>query len=147
MIRRATLADTIAVMSLLRAAHEQSNMAGLFDFDPVVVERNMFVAHLNAPDSLVLVHDVNGTAQGILIAFASAYPYCGAYKLGIEVVIWINPKHRGSAWQKMRREYEAWAKERGCKAVTFSSKSDPRFAILLERSGYAPIETHYMKAL
>lgn len=146
MIRLATLNDRIPVLDLLSAAHSESSMFELFEFDAALVGRNMFDAHLQSEDSLVLVHDVDDVARGVLIARAQPYPY-GDIKLGYEIAIWVDPQHRGSAWQKMRREYEAWAKGKGCNVVTFSGKKDPRFARLLERSGYAPVETQYLKAI
>lgn len=108
--------------------------------------RDQFLSHLSSPSSLCLVHEIDGIAQGIFVATASDYP-SAPIRIGIEVVSWIEPDHRGRAWFQMKRQFEEWAKEKGCRITSLSSKSDDRFAKAIERDGYEYVEQHFVKVL
>jgi hypothetical protein len=92
------------------------------------------------------VHDVDGEARGIFVGMASDYP-SAPIRIGVEVVSWVDREYRGRAWLQMKRQFEAWAKERGCKITSLSSKSDERFAKAIERDGYEYVESHFVKVL
>lgn len=146
-IRRATIADTVAVLDLLRAAHDAAAADQLYAFDAGIL-RSQFHQHLASAMSLCLVHDVAGIARGVFVAFAADYPK-GRVRGAIEWVRWIDPGHRGNAWFEMRREFERWAAEQNCKfsALTVAEQTDPRFVDSLTRQGYRPFETHYLKMI
>lgn len=145
MIRLANVGDTARVVEMLAAAHPVSAMAQYVEFSPAMA-RDQFHSHLANSASLCLVHDVGGVAQGIFVAAASDYP-SAPIRIGIEVVSWVEPDHRGSAWAKMKRWFEAWAKDKGCKITSLSSKSDERFSKSIERGGYKYVESHFVKVL
>lgn len=145
MIRLANVGDTARVIEMLANAHPVSALAAYVEFSPSMA-RDQFHAHLASPSSLCLVHEVDGTPQGIFVASASDYP-SAPIRIGVEVVSWIEPDHRGRAWFQMKRRFEAWAKEKGCRITSLSSKSDARFSKAIERDGYALVESHFVKIL
>lgn len=142
MIRRATLNDTLPVLSLLREAHSAA-LAKFFEFDAAMAERQ-FTTHLASPESICLVYEADNEPRGIFVGVATNYP-SGPVKLAIEVVFWVSPQYRGSAWIRIMREFETWAADNGCAFTSISSKQDERFSSALERRGYAPAETHYLR--
>lgn len=142
MIRRATLDDTLPVLALLRDAHEAA-LAKFFEFDSAMAERQ-WNTHLASPESICLVYEIDGIPRGVFVGAAANYP-SGPVKLAIEVVFWVSPQHRGSAWIRIMREFEAWAATKDCAFTSISSKQDERFSTALERRGYAPAETHYLR--
>lgn len=141
-IRKATVDDTIPVLELLREAHEAA-LAKFFEFDSAMAERQ-WMTHLASTESICLVHDVGGEPRGVFVGAATNYP-SGPVRLAIEVVFWVSPQYRGSAWLRIMREFESWAKDKGCAFTSVSSKQDERFSTALERRGYAPAETHYLR--
>lgn len=144
MIRRATVDDTLPVIALLREAHEAA-LSKFFEFDVAMAERQ-WNAHLASEESICLVYDVDGVPRGVFVGAATNYP-SGPVRLAIEVVFWVSPQYRGSAWIRIMREFEAWAKAKGCAFTSISSKQDERFSTALERRGYAPAETNYLRAV
>lgn len=144
MIRQANVGDTLPVIALLREAHE-SALSKFFEFDAAMAERQ-WNAHLASAESICLVHEVDGVPRGVFVGAATNYP-SGPVRLALEVVFWVTPQYRGSAWLRIMREFEAWAKRKGCAFTSISSKQDERFSTALERRGYAQAETHYLKAV
>lgn len=142
MIRRAKLDDTLPVLDLLREAHAAA-LYKFFEFDTKMAERQ-WMAHLVSQESICLVYEVDGIPRGVFVGTATNYP-SGPVRLAIEVVFWVSPQHRGSAWLRIMREFEAWAKDKGCAFTSISSKQDERFSTALERRGYAPAETNYLR--
>lgn len=153
MIRRATKDDTIAVLALLKDAHQGSGLAELggvrgFRFPYVHdVARQQFHHHLASKDSACFIFtDADDWARGILIGAATNYQN-GPIRIAAEVVFWVDEKFRGAAGRLLVNEFEKWAKAVRCDFTDITSKRDPRFGHWLGRRGYHPIETHYLKAL
>ena len=144
-MRPANVGDTARVVEMLAAAHPVSVLAKYVEFSPEMA-RDQFHSHLASPSSLCLVHEVDGIPQGVFVAASHDYP-SAPIRIGVEVVSWIEPSHRGRAWFKMKRWFEKWAKERGCRIASLSSKSDDRFEKAIERDGYEFVEAHFVKAL
>ena len=151
MIRFAAAGDKEQVIRLLQEAHsgggfnDPHGFTGLvFPFDPAYAER-LFLAHL-VGRTLCIVHDVDGVAQGVLMA-AVAEDALSSTIIGRETVWWVNPAHRGWAAFQMLDAYEAWARELGCAAAGMAEKSDPRSADLYTRRGYCPADVFQLKAL
>lgn len=151
-MRAATVGDKTAIIRLLKESREGAGFGSsdgptgfVFPFDPAYAER-LFLAHL-APRRLALVHDVDGTAQGVLLAAAFEHAF-GPVCLAKETVWWIDPAHRGIAAMRMLDAYEAWVADQGC---TFASMAgmgeDPTVRKLYERRGYRAAELHFLKAL
>lgn len=145
MIRLANVGDTARVVEMLAAAHPISPLAPYVDFSPAMA-KDQFHFHLSSSSSLCIVHDVDGVAQGVFVATAANYP-SAPIRIGLEVVSWIEPAHRGRAWFKMKQWFERWSKKQGCRIASLSSKSDERFVQSIERDGYRIAESHYVKVI
>lgn len=150
MIRPGVMADRTRAIDLLRDSHVSAGFDGgegfVFPFDVVYAAR-LFVAHLQAPRSYCLVHEVSGRAQGVLLAIAYEHPF-GPVWLARETVWWIDPAHRGRAAMAMLDAYEAWAKQQGCAFAGMAGMGDdPDVARLYLRRGYRRAETHFLKAI
>lgn len=85
-------------------------------------------------------------AQGVLMAMPFDHPF-GAGKWAKETVWYIAPEARGRAALRMLEAYEAWAREHGCAAIGMASLATNDVSKIYERRGYAPAETHFVKAL
>ena len=151
-VRKAVASDRDRVVILLRDSregagfHDPAGLTGFtFPFDPAYASR-LFDLHLSHAQALCLVLDIEGRAQGVLMAWASEHPF-GPVKLARETVWWIDPAHRGRSAIQMLDAYEAWAfKEAGCQFAGMAGMGDdPVVAKLYERRGYARAETHFLK--
>lgn len=153
MIRKAVLSDKNRIIELLRDSRigagfdSADGQTGLvFPFSEAYAER-LFVRYLRGGFNLCLVHDVDGTAQGVLMAHAFDYDL-GPLWLAQERLWWIDPAHRGSAAQRMLDAYENWALEKGCKYAGMAGMGkDPIVMKLYQRRGYVVAETHCLKSL
>jgi GNAT superfamily N-acetyltransferase len=154
MIRRALLSDSHRAVELLRDSrvgagfNSADGVSGfVFPFDPIYAER-MFLRYLAGGPLLALVHDVDGVAQGILLAHSFEHEF-GPVWLAQERVWWIDPAHRGgTAAVKMLTAYHDWARSKGCKFAGMGGMgADPAVGGLYERCGYQPAETHFLKPL
>lgn len=145
MVRLASVRDIPRVVELMTGAHKATPLADLVEFSPGLADRQLR-QHLASVSSLCLVHEADGVVQGLFVGMACDHPNV-PLRMAIEVVSWIDPAYRGKAWLQMKRWFEGWAVEQGCKACSFSSKSDLRFEAMLARSGYRLAESHYLKAL
>jgi hypothetical protein len=128
--------DTPRVMELLTDAHPRSPFAKYADFCPDMA-RASWLAHLGSSRSLCLVYQPVDTVQGVFVTQVVDHPSI-KLRLGVEVVKWIDPAHRGRAWFKMLRWSERWQAGLGAKISTISDLKCP---------GYAVAETHYVKVL
>jgi len=154
MIRRATISDKSRAIELLRDSRLGAgfdNPAGetgfVFPFVPEYAER-LFLNHVRGPYVFCIVHDVDGVAQGILMAAANEHPF-GPVWIARESLWWIDPAYRGgSTAVRMLDAYEQWAAAQGCRFVGMAGMgNDPVVAKLYQRRGYGRAETHYLKAL
>lgn len=150
MIRAATRSDIARAIELLRASHQAAGFAGAgcftFPFVESYAER-LFAQHIEMMNGCALVHDVGGTAQGLLLAIAHEHPF-GPVWLASETVWWIDPAHRGRSAFAMLDAYEAWAHGKRCSFAGMAGMGDdPVIAKLYERRGYVKAETHFLKAV
>jgi GNAT superfamily N-acetyltransferase len=153
MIRRAIETDRARVITLLEASRagagfdRPEGLTGfVFPFSPAYAER-LFWRYLRAPKAMFIIHDVDGLAQGLLMAHAFEHDF-GPVMVAQERVWWIDPEHRGSAAARMLNSYEEWAKNLGCKFVGMAGMGeDPVVGELYKRRGYRVAETHYLKAI
>lgn len=154
MIRPAKPSDKNRVIELLRDSRvgagfdRADGISGFtFPFDPAYAAR-MFSYHTSTASAVCFIHDVDGTAQGVLMGVAFDHPY-GPVRVSKDSVWWIDPAHRGgTAAIRMLDAFEAWAKERGCQFGGVAGMGDdPIISRLLERRKYKPAEVHFLKAL
>lgn len=147
-VRPAAMCDQSRVIALLRNYYE----AGLertpfkFEFEPAYAAR-LFTGYAGNKDACCLLLDVDGVAQGILMAAAYMHQFA-AVKIASETLWWIEPQHRGPHARRMLDAYDDWARSRGCKyAGVAALQADAGVLRLYRRSGYQLAETHFLKAL
>ncbi|MBR0962259.1 GNAT family N-acetyltransferase [Bradyrhizobium japonicum] len=152
MIRSGTISDTARAVELLRDSHAAAGFDGTgasgFEvaFETSYAER-LFVQHLEMMNGCALVNDIQGRAEGILLAVAHEHPF-GPVWLASETAWWIDPEHRGYSAFAMLDAYEAWARGKGCRFAGMAAMGDdPVIARLYERRGYVRAETHFLKAV
>lgn len=153
MIRPAVVSDRTRIVQLLKASREGAGydradgLTGfVFPFDPAYADR-LFRAHLDQPRACCVVLDVDGSAQGVLMATAGEHPF-GPVMLARETVWFIDPAYRGPAAIRMMDAYERWAQSLGCTYIGMAGMgADPDVAKLYLRRGYRVAETHFLKAL
>lgn len=151
-VRQARPSDLQRVVRLLRNSHAAAGFADSsnpmkYPFVAAYAVRT-FVDHLHGgDDAFCVVLDVDGIAQGMLLAKAFDYEL-GPVRVAKETVWWVEPSHRGKAASRMLDAYEAWAAGRGAIAVGMAAlEAAPRAGAIYSRRGYLPTETHYLKAL
>ena len=99
------------------------------------------------PHRLCLVHDVEGTTRGVLMAVAAEHPF-GPVRVARETVWFIERAYRGLAAVKMLDDYESWARGEGCQFIGMAGMGDdPDVGQLYRRRGYAVAEPHFLKAI
>lgn len=154
MIRTATLADKTQIIRLMKNSRVGAGFdrtdgptGFTFPFDPAYAER-LFFNYLNQPRRLSLVNDIDGIAQGILLAHAFEHDF-GPTWLSQERLWWIDPAHRGlCAATKMLDEYERWSRSLNCRFAGMAGMGDdPIVSVLYRRRGYRVAETHFLKVL
>ena len=153
MIRPANPSDRDGVIRLLKAFHAEAGLADgsgptgfSVPYSAAFAER-LFRLHVEHPDGICLVLDVDGRACGVLMATASEHPF-GALRIAKETIWWIDPTHRGRAAIRMLDAYDEWARKRGCAFAGMAGLGgDPAVGRLYERRGYLAAETHFLKRL
>lgn len=138
-VRRAAPKDRLAVIGLLKESHAAAGFN--FPFSAPHADL-LFRQHLER--GIVLV--AGTPAQGVLMALTFDHPF-GAGKWAKESCWYIAPQARGRAAIRMLDAYEAWARQQGCTAIGMASLASNDVSKIYERRGYAPAETHFVKAL
>lgn len=87
-----------------------------------------------------------GLPAGILMAHAFDHPF-GAGMCSFETVWFIADNARGRGSLRMLDAYEDWARSLGCVYACMASLAINDVSRIYTRRGYAPVETHFMKAL
>ena len=138
MIRCAT-ADVIAAMvTLTGELHHAARIPGSCEPDVVAGTLAALIQH-----GLVLVVDVDG-----IVGFLAAERARTSVSRQ-----WVAVEHgwycRTPGWGlRLLSAYEAWARDSGCSLSRLSSPAgDERVAGILARSGYAAVETAWVKGL
>lgn len=152
-VRHGEARDLIRVVKLLRDSREAAGFGDAsgpsgftFPFVPAYAAK-LFELHMAHEDGCALVLDVEGQAEGVLLALAHEHPF-GPVRMARETVWWIDPGHRGRGAIKMLDAYEAWAAERGCVFAGMAGMGrDPDVGKLYRRRGYRTAETYFLKPL
>ncbi|WP_421581137.1 GNAT family N-acetyltransferase [Shinella sp. M31] len=143
-VRRAALSDKIRVLMMAKAFHGVSGAP--FPFSAPHADA-IFCASVEQANRLCLVLDVNGVAEGVLVAEAGQHLF-GDFSFASELVWWIEPPYRGRMAARMVNEYEVWAKAQGCTFAQLAGLGgNPAVGRLYERCGYTAAERHYLKSL
>ena len=142
-VRFARNSDAGAAVELLKHSHAAARWT--FPFDPVRAH-SLFSHHMQSEKACVLVLESGGAVSGLLMAGVFDHPF-GAGLCAHETVWFIAEEARGRCSLNMLDAYEAWAKEQGCAVICMASLAVNDVSRIYTRRGYAPVETHFMKAL
>ena len=149
MIRTATHQDKPRAVEMLQAfaASLRPQLGDAVDLFGVEQAEHKFLSHLRGDFTFALAYEVDGVAQGLLLARAFQHDFVPVW-LAKEMAWWIEPAHRGRVAARMLDIYERWAHLRNCRfAGMVGMGEDPEIAKLYRRRGYGGAETHYLKAL
>ncbi|MEJ8308817.1 GNAT family N-acetyltransferase [Agrobacterium larrymoorei] len=142
-VRHARNSDAGVVVELLRQSHAAARWK--FPFDPMRAH-SLFCAHEQSAHTAAIVMEYRGSPAGILMAHAFDHPF-GAGMCSFETVWFIAEEARGRGALKMLDAYEDWARDIGCVYACMASLAINDVSRIYTRCGYAPVETHFMKAL
>lgn len=135
----ASFDDRPEIIRMLRDAHRAAG--DIFPY-PFSTEHAVDVAtrHLVDDDCLALV-----VPGGMLLASCAPHPFAPV-KYAFETVWWIDPDFRGGTLAvRMLRDYENWARGKGCAFITMASLVHS--PVNYEKFGYRETETHFIKCL
>lgn len=135
-MRESTESDIPDLVAMGRKFHAASNELAPFDGDAVA----NFLAGLIAHDDGIVFRTGKGMIGGIL-----APAYCDpSWVMAVEM-FWWSEDRRGL---DLLRGFEKWAKEKGANEVRTATMTNlERASMILEKSGFAPLETSYGKAI
>lgn len=146
-IRKATLADVPAIVSMSAKFYATTNYAKWADFNAESVAA--LAANL-AENHVMLLAEQAGEVVGMVGLFVAPFVFntdrTGAY----EVVWWVNPDAQGQgAGKALLAAIEPACKDAGCHAIQMVhlSTSPPQAAAIYERMGYAHTESSYTRTL
>lgn len=143
MIRYAKRDDITRCVELMKESHEAANFAFPF-FENYA--RSLFAYHIKENAATIIVLELSGIVEGILMCTASEHPF-GAGKIAKETLWYISEKGRGGNAIKMLKEYENWAIKNNCKTIGMASLCSNDVSRLYERLGYKAMEVHFTKEL
>lgn len=101
-------------------------------------------ALMTDPRGLLLVSDRDAKATGMIGALITPHPYSGALVMN-EMFWYVSPEDRGSG-VRLLRAAEAWGRTQSAGLLIMVSP-DERVSAFLTRTGYRPLETHFIKSL
>lgn len=142
-IRRATAADTAALVALGLAFIRESSYAEHFEPDPAQLEK--VVAYLlTHAECVMLVAEQDGAVIGMIGLAVIPHLYTGVPTAG-ELVYYVDPLHRGIG-VRLLHAAETWAKDAGAHAISMIAPTDVvgRF---YTRLGYSFTESNYWKRI
>jgi GNAT superfamily N-acetyltransferase len=114
-----------------------------FAFDAVSISQAI-AAHIQHAQKCLLVAEQKGKVVG-MVAGSKSPTFLGVM-MASETVLFVEQQHRGRAGLALINAFEEWARPLPVILNTrLDFHKDERLDKLLERKGYAPVETHYMK--
>lgn len=143
MIRFAERKDLDQCVELMRESFKYAE----FKFDFLVdYARALFLQHISTDGLACIVLEHKDEVKGLLLVNCKKHPF-GNVKVAGETLWYIAPSARGKSAITMLKKYEEWAKYQNCDIISMASLHKNDVSKLYERLGYAPIETHFIKAL
>lgn len=143
MIRTAEARDRLRCVQLMRAFHDELGQS-LFPAD-AAYGAAIFERFATRPEHVAFVYEDAGAVVGMLFAQAGWHDL-GPMRVATERLWYVEKPHRAKAWRPMLRAFEAWAREQGCGSVSMVAlEGNAAVGHIYKRSGYTPVETHYMK--
>lgn len=137
-IRRATLTDTPALITLGAEMHSESPRYSKVPYDPERLSA-FLSAVLPSPDWLALMAEHNGEPVGMMVGFVVNHCFSSA-RYAADLVLYVSPEFRGSSMAvRMLREFETWAATRGAAEIVMGVTTEvhtERTVGLYARCGY-----------
>lgn len=129
----ATEADLPRILEFAKAFHGYSPWSRY----PMDEEATANYARNIMASGVILISD-----KGMIGGLLHAVPFAPSVVAAVELFWWGDGQ--------LKKDFEAWARERGATAIQFSALADDRsdlMARLFRRDGYRPVETGYLKDL
>lgn len=144
-IREATKEDVLDLLVLFKQFSKESGYK--YKLDMVTLKENLELA-VEAPNFLLSVLEVDGEIVGSLVG-AVTTPLFSKDKTATELAWFVEESHRGSSGSlRLIKNYENWAKDKGCKFVTMVDiDSLNNLEQVYKRVGYTLTEKTYVKEL
>src|SRR5208282_1754616 len=135
-VRRATQADTPAILSMMHAMHVDGSFADVPISEEACLET---LRGLTGDNGIILVAEGEHGLYGFLLAQCFPYFFSRA-KMVADLAVWLNKDHRGGITAvRMLSALSQWAALVGAREIYLgvSHNVDPeRVGALYERSGY-----------
>lgn len=146
-IRNLRQEDLYDVLHLCKKFYKK---AGFEDLGKLNQEKtlNYLVSLLNNTETLCKVVEEDNEIEGFA-AFALVESPFSDSVIGYEIFFWLNTKNPFTA-KKIIKEYEEWAKQKGCIAVRFGSIAaleDEKFINFITKQGFSKKETFFIKGV
>lgn len=147
MVRRAGIDDINRIMQLLENFANAAPV-GFYhnpNYNTQHVMRQLSEIH---KQGLILVGEVDGIIEGMIIAKSCADPWLPQIKIMREMAWWVEPKHRmGSLGYRLLKEYQSICKDlvkrKKITAFTITTLTESPINDM-SRWGWRPIEQNYM---
>jgi GNAT superfamily N-acetyltransferase len=137
-IRRATAADVEALVAMGRALHAESPRYRDMPLDEGKLRR-LADACIAIDDAAVLVAVAAGEVVGMFVGSVQER-WFGPDRYATDLTVYVKPAHRGgSAFHRLAKAFEAWARERGVTEIDIGVSTDvhtDRTVCAYERMGY-----------
>lgn len=143
MIRPAHRADLPALMGMAERFHKSCLPDLPFEKRSAAVS---IIAAIESDDCAVFVFDLGRGPVGVIAVHLSRFPFASAL-VAKEIILWVDPSSRGSAWRRLISAAEDWAKSRGAIAMGLSCFHGSGVEVLFSRAGYAQRESVSFKDL
>lgn len=145
MIRPATLEDLPNMEDAARAFYASSSVLKGFDKERFIA---VWTELIQRDIGVIFVTVEAGRVRGALGGMV--YPDAYSERLVATEMFWfIEPGFRGCG-MRLYREFEAWARARGCREIRMVHLADSmpeKLDRVYHRLGYEPCEVHYRKEL
>lgn len=144
MARCATIKEIPRIVSMAR--HFQESAEFQFKFDAVYFS-NTVRAFIEDPARLCAV--VGNPAVGVLMACYGDSPIY-PIRVADELLLWVEPQHRGAAWNDLHQFYEQWAEQNNCSRIQMTAQQTVRpdaMRRLYRRTGYELCDLVFVKSI
>lgn len=152
-VRRATAADTPALIELGRAMHAESPRYRDMPFSETRLQALAARLHssgtLLVEEAALFIAEADGKPVGMAIVFIDE-PLLSDAKFATDLVVYLKPEHRGGRlFLKLVRAFEAWAIQQGARQIVLGVSTgvhSEQTVNAYRRLGYQPAGNTCTKA-
>lgn len=150
MIRKANASDVVNIMGLCKALYEEAITHNrLYELDDTCL-LDMCNEFVSAKDKVIFVDVKNGEMTGVMFGQLTT-PWVSNDLIAVDVILYVKPSYRGRAVSlNLIKNYEAWAKANGAKAIQLSVSSgvdQEKTLTIYSKLGYTPQAVCYGKGV